>query len=164
MKHLILSGLLIVCSFHLVAQNEEALKKIETAKIAIITKRLDLTPEQAQQFWPIYNEMFDKQRALRKEFQEMRRSIDLKTASEEESKRLLEFGLDVKENHIKIEREYSERLSTVVSSRQMMNLRQAEEDFRQILIERVKERKLAEETIRQNRLNNAERLKNRRND
>src|SRR5882762_10293643 len=28
---------------------------IETMKIAFITKRLNLTPEEAQRFWPIYN-------------------------------------------------------------------------------------------------------------
>ena len=36
-----------------VAQNGN---RLEALKIAYITKRLDLSPEEAQKFWPIYNQ------------------------------------------------------------------------------------------------------------
>jgi hypothetical protein len=37
-------------------QDRDARQKIESARIALITERLGLTPEQAEKFWPIYNE------------------------------------------------------------------------------------------------------------
>jgi hypothetical protein len=60
--------LLLICfaiSFLLsVAQNGE---RLEALKIAYITKRLDLSPEEAQKFWPIYNQYAEELKQARKE-------------------------------------------------------------------------------------------------
>jgi hypothetical protein len=34
----------------------ERREQIESMKIAFLTKRLDLTPEEAKKFWPVYNQ------------------------------------------------------------------------------------------------------------
>ncbi len=47
-----------------VAQNGE---RLEALKIAYITKRLDLSPEEAQKFWPIYNQYAEELKQARKE-------------------------------------------------------------------------------------------------
>jgi len=47
-----------------VAQNGE---RLEALKIAYITKRLDLSPEEAQKFWPIYNQYAEELKQTRKE-------------------------------------------------------------------------------------------------
>ena len=46
-------------------QNAES--KLQAARIALISDRLGLTPEQAQQFWPIYNEYADQRRMIQQE-------------------------------------------------------------------------------------------------
>jgi hypothetical protein len=60
--------LLFICfalSFMLgVAQNGE---RLEALKIAYITKRLDLSPEEAQKFWPIYNQYAEELKMTRKD-------------------------------------------------------------------------------------------------
>jgi hypothetical protein len=60
--------LLLICfafSFLLsVAQNGE---RLEALKIAYITKRLDLSPEEAQKFWPVYNQYAEELKQARKE-------------------------------------------------------------------------------------------------
>ena len=40
-------------------------ERLEAYKIAYITKRLNLTPEEAQKFWPIYNKYTTDMRSLR---------------------------------------------------------------------------------------------------
>ena len=40
-------------------------ERIESMRIAYITDRLDLSPTESQQFWPLYNELQDKKRALK---------------------------------------------------------------------------------------------------
>ncbi len=142
------------------AQDPEALRKIEAAKIALITERLNLTPDQAEKFWPIYNEFFNRQKEVRREYTDMRRTVDPKTASEEQNKQLLELGMRVKENQLQLEREYSERLLKVISNRQMVNLRKAEEDFRKILMEKMRQRQMANQRKRNQ---NNQRLRNRNN-
>ena len=46
-------------------QNERK-ENIEAMKIGFLTKKLDLTPEEAQKFWPVYNQYSDKMKELRK--------------------------------------------------------------------------------------------------
>jgi hypothetical protein len=43
---------------------------IESLKISFITQKLNLTREEAQRFWPIYNEYYDALQSLRTERKE----------------------------------------------------------------------------------------------
>ena len=53
-------------------------EKFKSQKIAFITEKLNLTPKEAQEFWPVYNE-FEKQRMT---WQKNRRSLEEKTRDE----------------------------------------------------------------------------------
>ena len=61
MEGLIKKGLLGIILFlnmstELIAQERrEHYQRIEAIKVAFITKKLDLTTEEAQKFWPVYN-------------------------------------------------------------------------------------------------------------
>ena len=139
--------------------NPEALKKIEAAKIALITERLGLTPEQAEKFWPIYREYGQQRKEIRKDFDVARKSFDPNTASEDENKKMLEMATSVKEQQLKLEREYSQRILQVITTRQLNNLRKAESDFKEMLLKRIR----AEQMRRQQQRKNGGRLNERRN-
>ena len=157
MKKLLIIGLLTV-SLSMMAQSPETMKKIEAAKIALITERLNLTPEQAEKFWPVYREYSTKNREVRKDFDQARRSFDPNSASEEENKKMLEMANRVKQRQLDLEQEYSQRILKVISSRQLNNLRKAESDFKEMLLRRIKAQQMQKQRNRAN-----ERLKNRRN-
>lgn len=123
------------------AQDEQALRKLESARIALITERLELTPEQAEKFWPLYREYASKREELRKDFVTTRREVKESGVTEEESKKLVEKGLDLKEKQLDLDRKYSEKFTTVITNRQILALRKAEDDFRKMLIERIERRK-----------------------
>ena len=125
-------------STQLLGQSQEVLDKIESAKIALITQRLDLTPEQAEKFWPIYREYSNKQREINREFQNLRRNYNPNSASEEESKRMVETGQKIKENLLNLDREYADRMLQVINNRQLLSLRKAENDFREELMRRLR--------------------------
>ncbi|MBL6447000.1 hypothetical protein JMN32_11815 [Fulvivirga sp. 29W222] len=141
MRKLIMVLSLVFISTFLVGQSKEGLKKIESARIALITERLELTPEQAEKFWPLYREYSEKRKALRQEFVEARQSVDRKNMTEEESKMLLNKGLELKERQLNIDRTYAERLTRVISTQQLLQLRKAEDDFRRMLLERLERRR-----------------------
>ena len=145
------------------SQSKEVLDKIETRKIAHITKELDLTPEQAEKFWPIYREFSKQRRAINQEFVRARKGIDPNTASDEEMKRLVDLGLQVKEKQLGLERQYSDRIREVISNRQMLNLREAEDEFRQMLLRRVQQRRRQQNETQQNRQRNGAMRDQRRN-
>lgn len=51
------------------AQDEQPTAKkkedIEALKVAFISKELELTPDEAQQFWPLYNQYYKELKAIR---------------------------------------------------------------------------------------------------
>ena len=141
------------------AQSPEAMKKIQSAKIALITERLNLTPEQAEKFWPVYREFSNRNREIRKEFTQARRTFDPNSATEEENKRMLEMANTVKQQQLNLEQEYSKRMLKVITSRQLNNLRKAENDFNEMIIRRIKAQQMRKQQLQRNN----DRLNNRRN-
>ena len=64
----ILALLLFLVTFSIYAQNDktdEKREKIKAFKVSFLTTELELTPTEAEKFWPIYNAYDDKQLELR---------------------------------------------------------------------------------------------------
>jgi hypothetical protein len=149
MKKIIVILALWVSIYSLNAQNGDIRDKIESAKIALITERLGLSPDQAEKFWPVYREYSLQREDVRKEFISARRQLDGDQLSEEQSQKLLQMGMQLKERELNIDRNYSERLTKVISNRQMLELRKAEQDFKRMLLERLQQRNVNREKINQ---------------
>ena len=163
-KYLIINVLIFLFSAGVLnAQSEEAREKIESAKIALITERLGLTPEKAEKFWPIYREYTEKRQGLRKEFSDAKANVDIENATEEQKRNLLDLRLKLKEQEAGLEREYSDRLLGVISTKQILSLKQAEEDFRSMLLDRIRQRRLQQQRTQDQRRQRNEQLRNRRN-
>ena len=64
MKRFLLLIILAFSFFIGIAQNGN---RLEALKIAYITKRLDLSPEEAQKFWPIYNQYAEELKRARQD-------------------------------------------------------------------------------------------------
>ena len=61
MKHILLIVTLFFSSFsvlHAQDDGKDKREKIQALKIAFITQKLELTTDEAQKFWPVYNEYF----------------------------------------------------------------------------------------------------------
>lgn len=131
---------LVLLTNNVYAQNQKALDKIESAKIALITERLELTPQQAEKFWPIYNQYSAERKALRREYRSFRSKSEAKDLSEEDSKLILDQGRELKSRKLSIDEEYTEKLNDVITNKQLLQLRSAEEDFRSMLLQRLQQR------------------------
>lgn len=107
-------------------------QKLESAKIAFITNRLDLTTEQAKGFWPIYNEYekkkFDTRTRLMREGYRMsnRGQDELNEAQYEE---LLGMHITSRQEDLKNELAYIEELKEVINNRQILRLLTIDESF-----------------------------------
>ena len=142
LKIILLAGLLPIIHLRSTAQDQAAMDKIESARIALITERLGLTPDQAQKFWPIYNEFIQKRRDISQALVRERQGLDMNKLSDEQSRRLNDMMLDAKQRQLDLEKTYSLRLQQVISAQQVIALRRAEEDFRRMIIERLQQRKM----------------------
>ena len=63
----------LIIGSSVLAQNRRVQREeIEAQKRAYFTEKLNLTVEEAEKFWPLYNEFQDKRRALRAKRRELR--------------------------------------------------------------------------------------------
>jgi HAMP domain-containing protein len=118
-------------------RNEEEIRKIQDAKIAIITNRLNLTPEQSKDFWPIYNEFSGKKRELHRSMRQLINTKDESRSDDQVMSNLKEIQ-DLKEKQLALEKEYQSRFLTVISAKQLVELYKAERSFNEMLIQRLK--------------------------
>lgn len=123
----------------------KAMEKIRAARVAYITERLKLTPEEAEKFWPIYTEFADKRTQLRQEFEQARKTQDPSANDEESQRKLIDLGLKLKQQELDLEKEYSSRLLQTISAQKLMNLKPAEEDFRNLILRQIQQRQLQED-------------------
>ena len=115
-KSLIFILIVIIFSGNLFAQSGNRLEKIKAQKVAYITKELNLTVEEAQIFWPVYNELSDKLEDLRirKAALYSKEIKGRKNIPEKESMTIVDkyLGFEVAETDLK--KEYHEKFKKVV--------------------------------------------------
>lgn len=125
-------------------KDPKAQEKIKAAQAAYITERLQLTPEEAEKFWPVYREFSQKRQALRDEFITARKSG-------KPEKEILDLEFKLKQDQLNLEKEYSERFQKVIPPQKLMHLREAEGDFRRLLLRQIRDRHNKAERIERQR-------------
>jgi Spy/CpxP family protein refolding chaperone len=124
---------------------KEKKEKVKALKVAYITEQLDLTKEEAQKFWPIYNSFDDKQAELRHE--KMRAILDrfepgnVDKLSEKDASTLLTQMEAVEESLFTLRKKFIKDLQGVLSAKKIVKLKKAEEDFNRTLLKQMKERR-----------------------
>lgn len=119
--------------------------KIKAARVGLITQRLNLTPDQAQKFWPIYNEFDQKRADVRKPYRDAQKDINPNNPDPKQQQALVDLGIKVKQDELNLEKEYSAKMMSVITAQQMLNLRKAEHDFRNIIINMLNNRRLQQQ-------------------
>lgn len=120
-------------------------EKIKAARIGLITQRLNLTPEQAEKFWPIYNEFDQKRADVRKPYRDAQKEVNPNNPDPKQQQALVDLGIKVKQDELNLEKEYSSKMMNVITAQQMLNLRKAEHDFRNIIINMLNNRRLQQQ-------------------
>ncbi|MBS1589082.1 MAG: hypothetical protein JST52_05665 [Bacteroidetes bacterium] len=115
-------------------------ERIHALKAAYITDRLQLSGKQAEQFWPVYNQYEADVRSLRKSFLS-NQQISGNRQNDRNAYRMVDENLDYQEALIKLKRQFNTEFIKVLSAQQMNDLYLAEHDFRQMLIQRIHDRK-----------------------
>lgn len=114
-------------------------EKIKAARIAHITSQLNLSPEQAQKFWPVYNDFSQKRDALRSQQRQLMHAMRDKEPSNEEAKRALSQHLRMEREEAALEEEYyGNKLQAVIEPQQVVKLMHAEHEFKKMLLQRLK--------------------------
>ena len=114
------------------AQNQtERFQQIKAHKVAYITEKMNLTVEEAEKFWPIYNEYEESLNNNRKQVR-----LSIRNSTDQEAKDMLYATLEKNEQEIALKRDFYEKASKVVSFRKLYLMEKAEREFRLKLLER----------------------------
>jgi hypothetical protein len=120
----------------------KAMERIQRARIAYLSERLNLTPEQAEKFWPVYRELADKRAALRAQMKESQKKEGL---SEQEQKQMVEQNLKVRQQELDLEKQYAQRLLNAITAQQLLDLPKAEMEFRRMVLDQIQQRRIMQQ-------------------
>ncbi|MFB9110698.1 sensor of ECF-type sigma factor [Flavobacterium gyeonganense] len=143
----ILPIVLFLVSFSFYAQSEkidEKREKIKAYKVSFLTTELELTSNEAEKFWPIYNAFDDKQYELRHEKMKtyFRKLNDdsVNSLSEKEAATLLSQIESTDKELYFLREKYMSNLRKVLSAKKILKLKKSEDDFNRKLLKQYKEK------------------------
>ena len=133
----------LVCTISTDAQprvNEEWREKMMNAKIAFLTSEIGLSTQEAQAFWPIYNEVnMEKDKSMRsaiRSYRALENAVNEGKTGKEIEKLLNEY-LDAQNKQRAVDSSAAEKFRKVLSVEKLAKLYIAEEKFRRQQIQRL---------------------------
>ncbi|HVA99633.1 MAG TPA: hypothetical protein VNG53_12125 [Bacteroidia bacterium] len=130
------------------AQNDTApqskKQKVETMKIAFISQKLDLTTQEAQAFWPVYNNYESDLKILRKNHRQDMRQVKetgVDNMSDKDVEALVDNEIIYHQKELDVEKEYLAKFKAVLPIKKVAKLYAAEEQFKVYLINQLKNRR-----------------------
>lgn len=103
-------------------------EKLQAARVAFITSRLDLKPEQAEKFWPIFNKFTATREKNLKQISALHHRKD-PNISEATAKLNLEKKFTIQRNMVDEEEKFVEEMSKVITYSQILELNDIARDF-----------------------------------
>ncbi len=117
-------------------------EKVDAMKVAFLSDKLNLTPVEAEKFWPLYNEFKDRREALRKANNPKLKALkDIKAENltEDQADELINSELTQEQNLLDLKKEYYPKFKKVIGSKKVVALFMAEKDFNKVLLDRLKD-------------------------
>lgn len=145
-KQFIISIIVLFGNFQLaVAQPgkeiSEHTEKIRTTKIAYINQKLDLSPTEAEKFWPIYNK-FDVERwELRQNHHKylQYKKLNLENLTDDKAEELIKTHLAFRQNDLDLEVKYLKDFKKAIPVAKIAKLFQVERSFQTEILKRLRD-------------------------
>jgi len=147
-KQLSLSAAMLLFSIALTTAQEsraQRFERIEAEKIAFITKELNLTPSEAQKFFPVYNQYYKEISKLKQERRGGKTGIPSQLQSQKLPGNSLNptnrdvLAFDAKE--LEVKKIYRKRFADIVGQARASRFFEVEEEFRNYLLRELQHRR-----------------------
>lgn len=127
----------------MMAHDKDVSEKIQVERIAFFSEKIGLTADEAQLFWPIYNEMdqkktelFEKRAGIIRRF----RTESNKLSSKEIDNMLNEL-VSIQQQEAELPNLYHKQFRNILSAEKVMNVYMAEIEFRGYLLQKMRNRR-----------------------
>ena len=145
MKKIILFSILSLCLITTVfaqRSGERMKNRMGNYQIAFITDKLNLTSDEAQKFWPIYNQYKDQTKKLR---QEARAQKEINDMTDAEAEQFIKSSFEKDAKELDLKKEFIQKLRGLLPPKKIAQLQGLEKEFKKELLEKAKERRNAKE-------------------
>lgn len=132
-------GILILVMNYILIDAQPNKEKVEALRISYITQKLELSPNEAEKFWPIYNEYHAKLDALKKNMRQSFRKLSV-TLTEKEAEELYYLDLQTKQAELDLHKLYSEKIKGVIGLTKTVKLKIAEGEFKHEVIRSIQDK------------------------
>ncbi|MFA5814089.1 MAG: hypothetical protein WC865_00515 [Bacteroidales bacterium] len=128
-----------------VGQNEpprfqEAMAKMKAERVSFLTDKLQLSVEEAEKFWPVYNEYLTKREEMMwGKRQKMHRDFDPGQLSDEEMNNMLNDVLDQEVKLAQLKKDYFVRLKAILPIRKVLTLHRVEQEFMNHMLNQIRD-------------------------
>ena len=137
-------------SLHSIAQDgrffREKKEQIRAIKIGFITNELDLTPDEATKFWPLFNAFEDKQQEIKKlklkGYIERLDDDALDKLSDKDAATMLSQMESSDDDLYQAKKKFVSSLKGVISPIKIIKLKRAEENFNKKLLQQYRDKKV----------------------
>jgi Spy/CpxP family protein refolding chaperone len=121
-------------------------EQVKSLKVAYITNELNLTPDEAAKFWPLYNAFEDKQQEIRKQkmkaFMDRKDDNSIDKLSEKEAATMLSQMESTEEELYQLKKKFIANLKGVLPATKILKLKKAEEEFSKKLLQQYRDKKI----------------------
>ena len=139
--------IIIFCTLSVSAQEKnESRDKIKALKVSYLTEQLSLTSEEAEKFWPIYNNHENNtNRYIREKINEIKKEIskaeNLDAINEERAKVLYSMIRSLEKKKYEDGKIYISKLEKIISFKKILKLHIAEREFGRKLMRKYKHKR-----------------------
>ena len=148
MKKIFFLFAILFFSININAQHppKEGKEKIQALKIAYLTEKLDLTVNEAEKFWPIFNKYHKKRTSLFNfEQQELKQTnegdYDVNTLTNSEAEKTLKKVFEYREERYQNKISFHKELLKVLPPKKILILEIKEKEFNRDLMRKFREKR-----------------------
>ena len=118
-------------------------EKMEAQRIAYLTKKMDLTPKEAEKFWPVYNQHHDEMKAKMDSVKDSRdlEPEEIANMSDKEAAEVLDNQIKNEQEMLQTKQEFLLSLKEILPERKVLMFLYAERGFRMEMMRSVAKRR-----------------------
>lgn len=141
-KKLLFIVVFSVCILSSVAQNKNR-NRIKMLKVSFISNAIELTSNEAEKFWPIYNQYDSKIKKLKSQLERdnFNNSEGIDAMSDKKAEELIHRNLNTENEIVTSRKQLVEELTSVISAKKILKLQKAERDFNRRMLQEFGKRR-----------------------
>ncbi|WP_300727735.1 hypothetical protein [uncultured Bacteroides sp.] len=141
MKRILYTLLILLCTGLSLSAQKLSKEEFRKRQEAFITQKAELTPQEAERFFPLYFELEDKKAACNKKAWEKIRKGKEENLTDAEYNDIVEDVIKLRIKGNELELEYVRKFKEFLPSKKIYNIQRAEMRFHRELLKNQKNRK-----------------------